>query len=163
MIWEWGNSQVSKLFWILTNFLVKLSMAVKYRNITPYYHTIFNISRISVCHVLNGTSSHPIMTWLIDMLFSGDLREIIHPCPYFGKFRALNMTLNKFKYSIQFPNGEYSAITRFYSDQDKNMFTFKHMLESRDYDPKHLRNNRKKNNSTWSRFRIVRICHGICQ
>lgn len=91
--------------------------------VSPYYSVFINIT-LSLCGYLNGTDSlNPIMKWAYNMMEQSLPKEIIHPCPYYGIIKLMNMTIVPRQQVIQFPKGYYKSIIKLFDTKDDNIAT----------------------------------------
>lgn len=92
--------------------------------ITPYFTTIIN-STVQVCQFLNGTDRNPVLKWIIDAITETIPEGFIHPCPYFGRLQAFNVSLSGEGVPTQFVKGHYKTFFRFFDEKDENIITLK--------------------------------------
>jgi hypothetical protein len=92
--------------------------------LNPYHNTIINTT-IKICKSLNGTDFNPAAKWLIDSISDSLPAGFLHPCPYFGEFKMLNVTLKVTPTAMQFLKGSYNTTVRFFDKKDDNIITMK--------------------------------------
>lgn len=86
--------------------------------VSPYF-TVFINTTVSICQYLNGTDGvNPILKWAVNMVERSFPKEFLHPCPYIGMHKILNLTIVPLQQVIQFPKGYYKSILRFFDEID---------------------------------------------
>jgi hypothetical protein len=73
---------------------------------------------------LNGTENNIIAKWMIDSVAESLPADLIHPCPYFGRLRMINITLDVTNIAMQFLKGSYITSVRLFDKKDENIVTF---------------------------------------
>ena len=91
--------------------------------ITPFYTTIINTT-IPICSFFNGTDNNLVAKWMLDSIKDTLPEGFIHPCPYFGTFKALNVSLASNTFMSQFLKGRYKSSLRLFDDKDENIVTY---------------------------------------
>jgi hypothetical protein len=106
--------------------LLQVRFDLKYRDITPYYIPVINIT-LDFCGFVDGAESNIATRWWFDFATSRLPKASIHPCPYFGVTEFPNVYLDPTKVMIsQFFMGTYLATCRFFDEEDENMLTIVH-------------------------------------
>jgi hypothetical protein len=83
---------------------------------------------MDVCGFLNGTSNNIATKWLFGLFLKSVPKGAFHACPY-KSLKLFNMTTDAGALMSPFPLGIYKSITRFYDDEDENMFTAIYSME----------------------------------
>ena len=76
-----------------------------------------------MCSFFNGTDKNLVATWIVDSIKDSLPEGLLHPCPYFGTFKALNVSLASNTFMSQFLKGRYKALLRWFDDTDENIIT----------------------------------------
>jgi hypothetical protein len=107
-------------------------MDIKHGNgLTPYYNTVIN-STFGMCDFLgnlNGSGTNPVAKMVLDAVADTVPPGIFHPCPYFGEFKVINVSLKTTDVFLQFLKGSYRTVSRWLNDDDENIISFKMNLD----------------------------------
>ncbi|CRK94398.1 CLUMA_CG007905, isoform A [Clunio marinus] len=122
------NTQINISFDITRKLYdVKGHFEIKHRTLTPYYRVIIN-NTLDFCGFLNGTDKNVLTKWMISTVSKTVGKRIVHPCPYFGPIRIVNMTAEN-EMSAQFIKGYYKMTFIMFDDIDNNIITTIHETE----------------------------------
>jgi hypothetical protein len=92
---------------------------------------------VNLCEFLNGTLKHPLFDLIFGKLIESFSRDLIHPCPYSGEFKAFNKTYT-------FPSfmhvGVYRVFFHYFDEEDDHIFGFRYDFRIND-----VRQAKKKN------------------
>jgi hypothetical protein len=72
---------------------------------------------------LNGTENSPVAKWITDGTSDAFPAGFLHPCPYFGDFKLMNVTLKATNVVPQFLRGSYITTSRYFDREDDNILT----------------------------------------
>ncbi|CRK94397.1 CLUMA_CG007904, isoform A [Clunio marinus] len=100
---------------------------MKHRTLTPYYNTVIN-NTIEFCGFLNETDKNALSKWLFASIFKTIGKRNLHPCPYSGPIRIVNMTVEN-EMSAQFLKGQYKILFTMFDEIDDNIITIIHETE----------------------------------
>jgi Protein of unknown function (DUF1091) len=106
------------------------------KTLTPYYNSVINTT-LNLCEFLNGTQSSIARKYFLDMFKKSLPIGFLHPCPYFGEVKLINMPMNLVPQSTQFLTGTYRSFVKFYDDKDDNIIRLTTVSEAKDIREKH--------------------------
>jgi hypothetical protein len=104
---------------------MKMQLEIKHGSgFNPYHNTIVN-STVKMCRFLNGTENNPVADWFLDIVSDTLPEGFLHPCPYFGEFKMMNLTIKITPLAAQFLKGSYDTTARLFDKRDDNIITLK--------------------------------------
>lgn len=97
-------------------------MQVDHRiGLRPIYNSVFN-QTTDACGLMNG-SGDKAGKLIVDVISDSFPAGLLHPCPFFGEFKAYNVTFKSVPVFAQFLLGRFRATLKYYNDNDENIVT----------------------------------------
>lgn len=76
-----------------------------------------------MCSILNGTSNNYGIITFINIFKDSLPPNVIHPCPYNGRIKMENVTIDTSKIPSVFPSGSYRNRIIMFDVTDRNIFS----------------------------------------
>lgn len=72
---------------------------------------------------MSGNENNIAAKWFFELYAKSFPKSFLHPCPFLGELKAYNITADTKKLISTFFTGQYRSTTRFYDEEDDNIFT----------------------------------------
>lgn len=92
------------------------------RDESPFSNSLINTT-VPICGIANGTDQNTLIKWISDKVVGNFPKNLVHACPFSGRFEVYNMTVEVNPGIKEFVKGIYRAIARFHDGQDDNIHT----------------------------------------
>ncbi|CAO1335791.1 unnamed protein product [Diamesa serratosioi] len=109
------------------NFFIKHHVDYQYGTI---YRRIFDFKPFDWCSFMDGSAKNHFFTVSIAIV-AKTAQHLLHPCPYKGEVKGLNITYDTGKFGAVYPQGKYRNFWRLSDDVDPNIMTYTYDVEVR--------------------------------